>query len=1527
MSVRWKGDAETGDLSQWASHVEFVPDRLRAVNASSPGGIAPFQGNYCYRFEVRNGEDTPGDNSTNQRAELGQGNPGNGPRFVAGQEDWIGLAIYFPTAFPKANWQTIAQFKNDGANPPPGGMSCNNDVISFDMGGSAKNLPGNGGILFRTPLVRNVWHTFKFHILWSETSSGFVEMWYDGTKVLNKTQTANLFPGIKNHARIGFYRAAAIAGTGVLYHDAYIVATTEAEVDAQLAGQDPGTVTPGGGGTTPTPVVVAGPLDLPTETAWAEAQATKTRNAIAVSAYPHYTTAAGAWNTTTAANWTSGFLPALYWRLFERTANTTWRDAAINAQAGVEGQKATANGDLGFQMLPFMRGYELTNTTAYRDVALAAATSLATRWDPEVGALRSWNSGVNGITNFNTIIDSMMNLELLFWAARNGASDASTLYSRALSHAQKVQAQHIRPDGSTYHVVEWNDTTGAMISRHTVQGFADSSAWARGQAWAIAGFTMAYRETRVANPTEAATFLTTAKAVAGYFVNNLPTTHVPLWDFQAPATDSEDSSAAAIAAYGLLELATFDTTLDWRTPAKQIMEALGANYHAPNAWYSILEHGTSAHPQGVGIDVGLIYGDHYYVEGLKRYADAGAGTTRALNFLQEAFTGTGPEFPTRSGIVAVANSQLQLSISSTIAASTARTAEDLVVPGKGVIAGPITWPTWVSGSGEVQSYLTVDLGNLNRFVLRRRTTYAGSSTATADQVEARLVTADNDPLPAISNWSVLPNAGSLQYLKIGFLTNGDVGYYVSTDGSGFSPVTTRTPASTTVLTDPAFVEVGLKRASGDVVSSTLAVGNVTGTNTPGGTSGTGLVKSDTSLHFDGTHIRVFPLSPGTSVSYLVVSKPANASKVMVPAGLSKGGTPLIDTFTRADATANLGTATPGGGTYLGAGGTIPSIASNAARADASVTNARAIYNVSMGSADNGVGFTLTQKPPNPAAKLFNWLIMLARITGSTTTTTGYVCAPALNTDGTVGFYFEKIINGSLQAALAGSPSTGIAFGVGDSAFFRVIGSTLEVWKKIGSAAWTLIGSITDTTYTTGNFVGFGAQASGTNPTSVDNLLGGTFTSTSNPVPPDRSGRALKITTGRVPEFWDNTLTPAAEFGAGTMPATPAWSMVLVGRKASSGVVAARVWDGTSFVESENVATVSAGATISDTAARFVIGDREPGAVTDQSFIGDVAAVAGLSDEPGATAFEGLVSNGVVNSAALTTLPNVVRAYDLTQMAAPTDQILDLVGTAHEITAERVGTGTIATDTGNVPVGTGGTAPTPPASAAWAPGATGMIASNPHVTAGTNPVTGEVTLTVDATATVAASGSRPAYTPHATPYEFLTSDDGVSWTSLGGFQATNTKLVTGITPGFPHLYTAHYRDNSATPVVGELASPITVQINEGAASGVPSRVTGAVVVRNNGGLLDVYWDPNPTVDAVTEYDVYLTAGYNADEDPQPAFSLVPVFAGAGSTVAGGTVVTDARGLSYSVGGKLKATQITGLSDTLDYGVKVEAHRPS
>jgi unsaturated chondroitin disaccharide hydrolase len=216
----------------------------------------------------------------------------------------------------------------------------------------------------------------------------------------------------------------------------------------------------------------------------------------------------------------------------------------------------------------------------------------------------------------------MMALEMVFWASKNGGDPS--WYNKAVSQATKTMQNNVRPNGSVWQIVDYNPSTGGIFGKYNKQGYNDNTTWSRGQAWGICGFTIAYRETLDPN------YLTTAKKIANYFIDHLPTDYVPYWDFNAPehsdAPQVRDSSAAAIAASGLLELSTFVSEPSkgkYQNAAINILDSLSSPAYLAEGTSSmgILLHGTGNGNSGGEVDTSLMYGDHFYIEALKRYEE------------------------------------------------------------------------------------------------------------------------------------------------------------------------------------------------------------------------------------------------------------------------------------------------------------------------------------------------------------------------------------------------------------------------------------------------------------------------------------------------------------------------------------------------------------------------------------------------------------------------------------------------------------------------------------------------------------------------------------------------------------------------------------------------------------------------------------------------------------------------------------------------------------------------------------------
>lgn len=317
-------------------------------------------------------------------------------------------------------------------------------------------------------------------------------------------------------------------------------------------------------------------------------------------------------------DWTSGFFPGELWYLYELTKDDKWKQEAIKFTAPIEQEKFNGTThDMGFKVYcSFGNAYRLTKNQHDKEVIIKAAQTLASRFNPKVGAIRSWDH--NGDKwDFPVIIDNMLNLELLFEATK--LSGDSTFYKIAVAHANTTMKNHFRKDFSTWHVIDYNPETGAVEHKQTHQGYSDASAWARGQAWAIYGYTMCYRETK--DPK----YLAQAQNVAKFLFDSktMPADLVPYWDFDAPNIPNEprDASAAAVIASALFELSTYvNSSNDYLQKAQTILHNLATKYTSPvgqNKGF-ILLHSTGSKPANSEVDVPLCYADYYYLEAIIR---------------------------------------------------------------------------------------------------------------------------------------------------------------------------------------------------------------------------------------------------------------------------------------------------------------------------------------------------------------------------------------------------------------------------------------------------------------------------------------------------------------------------------------------------------------------------------------------------------------------------------------------------------------------------------------------------------------------------------------------------------------------------------------------------------------------------------------------------------------------------------------------------------------------------------------------
>lgn len=357
--------------------------------------------------------------------------------------------------------------------------------------------------------------------------------------------------------------------------------------------------------------------------------------------YPRSTKKGGSLSTTDIYGWTSGFFPGTLWFLYEFTNDSCWKEKAVEWTLPLEPNRTnTKDHDVGFMMYnSFGKGFALTKNESYRDILVQTANSLMTRYNPNVHSIQSWEGGKSHhdtiIWQFPVIIDNMMNLELLFWAARETGD--KKYYDVAVTHANTTIKNHLREDFSCYHVVDYDTITGEVRDRATAQGYADNSAWARGQAWGVYGFTMVYRETGDSK------YLSVAQKMADFFLHNpsLPEDKVPLWDFNAGQDGytkkwkfdetkigyiPRDASAAAIAASALFELYQYTKNPEYYDSAVTMIHSLASEQYravpGSNAGF-LLMHSTGSLPHGKEIDVPLVYADYYFLEALLRYQKIG----------------------------------------------------------------------------------------------------------------------------------------------------------------------------------------------------------------------------------------------------------------------------------------------------------------------------------------------------------------------------------------------------------------------------------------------------------------------------------------------------------------------------------------------------------------------------------------------------------------------------------------------------------------------------------------------------------------------------------------------------------------------------------------------------------------------------------------------------------------------------------------------------------------------------------------
>ena len=326
--------------------------------------------------------------------------------------------------------------------------------------------------------------------------------------------------------------------------------------------------------------------------------------------------------TKSGFDWTEGFFPGSCWYLYEVTKDKKWKNAAEKFQSMFEHHKVkTTSHDLGFVFnCSYGNGYRLTNNEDFKQVMITAGDSLMKRFNTKVGCIQSWNVDKGWQSKrgwkYPVIIDNMMNLELLFELSKLTGNDSYR--KAAITHADTTLKNHFREDNSSVHVVDYDPETGEVRNKHTAQGYAHESSWARGQAWGIYGYTVCYRYSKDKR------YLEQAQKIAQYILEykDTPEDGIPYWDYNAPNIPNEprDVSAAAITVSALIELDGY-TKESYALDIEKIMSSLASSQYTAKLGENknfVLKHSVGSIPHNNEIDVPLNYADYYYLEALVR---------------------------------------------------------------------------------------------------------------------------------------------------------------------------------------------------------------------------------------------------------------------------------------------------------------------------------------------------------------------------------------------------------------------------------------------------------------------------------------------------------------------------------------------------------------------------------------------------------------------------------------------------------------------------------------------------------------------------------------------------------------------------------------------------------------------------------------------------------------------------------------------------------------------------------------------
>jgi len=338
--------------------------------------------------------------------------------------------------------------------------------------------------------------------------------------------------------------------------------------------------------------------------------------------YPTYGTKDMRWKLAASSDWTSGFWPGTLWYAYELSSDNDFKRWAVEWTRGIEGQKANLKThDLGFRFgCSFGNGLRLapgdSATANYHEILLAAAATMDKRFNPLFGAYTSDCDKKPLPNSIPVVIDIMMNLELLYWASQHGGD--TQIADRCISHTITTNRDFIRSDGGSFHIVRYDQTSGAVLNRGQLQGDVDSSTWTRGHAWLVYGMTTMYRNTHDER------FLAMAMRAADYFIGHLPENRVAPWDFQS-AIDLPDASASAIVASALLELQGYVTDQAKRTQYMHEARTMLRSLCLPPVFSEgkgtncLLLHSTQYYRLTDNTDVPSTFADYYFLEALVRY--------------------------------------------------------------------------------------------------------------------------------------------------------------------------------------------------------------------------------------------------------------------------------------------------------------------------------------------------------------------------------------------------------------------------------------------------------------------------------------------------------------------------------------------------------------------------------------------------------------------------------------------------------------------------------------------------------------------------------------------------------------------------------------------------------------------------------------------------------------------------------------------------------------------------------------------